>query len=185
MALTCKECGYPLKGHENSCPECGCPTEFNVNESYTTSPSKSKIIPSQTDNWVYSQYQNGIFRKWHFTCPNKDMASSYDTLNDILLLFNLIFRAIWSLFWPLAIIRIAYYIFVLIIGTINPIDTAIILILVQIVLILGCVFYALVNLIPKVMHKYWVPFHRTWRRINKRYWVNMHKAIESDNINII
>lgn len=179
MATPCKECGYPLNGTESSCPECGCPTEFEV------SSSNAQTKTTQTDNWDYSQYRSGIFSQWYFPCPDKDKADSYDTLNDILLLFNLLFRAVWSLFWPLALIWVVYYLFVLIVGASAPRDAAVIIVVTQIVLIFVSVYIAFANLIPKTMHKFWVPFHRTWRRINKRYWVNMHKAIESDNVNIV
>ena len=170
MANSCPECGYPLKGSEDKCPECG----FIINPQISNETM-------DVDNWDYSQYVGGLFSQWYFECPNSDEEESYNTLNDILLLGNLIFRALWSIAWPLCLLYLLYFGLLFICSQNSPILGVFLTILFY-----ACVILLLViKLIPMAVHKYWVPFHRTWRRINKRYWINMYKAIKSKNSNIL
>lgn len=49
--ISCKECGYPLKGDEQKCPECGAPIE--ARESSTQSIS-------QNADWANYFYECGV-----------------------------------------------------------------------------------------------------------------------------
>ena len=100
MAKICNECGYPLNGNEDICPECGNPICSNNSE-------------SQTDSWDYTQYRKGIFQQWYFKCKKKDENDSYDSLNDTLLLLNLVFRALWYIIWPIILLFIISSLFLL------------------------------------------------------------------------
>ena len=173
MAIICNECGFPLSGNENKCPKCGNPIHSNNSDS---------LLSPKTDNWDYTQYREGIFQHWYFKCKKKDEADSYGALNDTLLLFNLIFRAIWTVVWPLILIWIVCVLFSLSSSAAGiPYASYVIIILGIFITIFLLLFY----LIPNAIQKFWVPFHRTWRRINKRYWINIHKAIKENDINSI
>lgn len=163
MEKKCPECGYPLNGNEAECPECG----FIVNPQI----SNGSI---DIDKWDYSQYRKGLFSQWYFKCDNLKHAESYDSLNDVLLLFNLIFRILWWIAWPIILIFILFAAFSLAIG--------------HIAIFLGTITSIIVAIcftIPNAIHKFIVPLHRTWRRINKRYWISMDKAVKNNNPNIL
>ena len=51
MAKICNECGYPLRGNESMCPECGCPMEQTASQS--TSQSKENQKPQQNVTHIY------------------------------------------------------------------------------------------------------------------------------------
>lgn len=182
MTNQCKQCGYPLKGSETTCPECGCSIET------TSSINTTSSILITNDNWNYNQYRTGIFRQWYFKNSNNNESDSYDTLNDFLLLFNLIFRMIWSMFWPIALICLFTWIILITLTSDSAFmtsDNVMFMQIAQFAVIIGCIILFFVKLIPNAIYKYWVPFHRTWRRLNKRYWINIHRAIETNSINVI
>lgn len=53
MSTPCKECGYPLKGNETACPECGVQ---NIPEE--VKPSEEEINPSQKESEENSQSES-------------------------------------------------------------------------------------------------------------------------------
>ena len=66
MAKICKECGYPLQGHETICPECGCPVEQRPSISTQTSQENQQETiekyasgPVKTD-WAQYFYECGV-----------------------------------------------------------------------------------------------------------------------------
>ena len=172
---SCPECGYPLNDNENKCPECGYP--LLNNEPNNSNSSNSSAL---YDDWDYEQYRKGLFKQWYFKCEKNNQADSYDSLNDVLLLFNLAFRALWSIIWPCALI----FLFTLgcVMATQQQIGMEINALIFAIMGIIFGVMVFFAILIPNAIRKYWVPFHRTWRRINKRYWISMHKAINTNTL---
>ena len=179
----CSQCGFPLKGNEEICPECGLKL-FNEQTFNTTTIEDDTINHrtdnKQTDDWDYSQYKGGVFSYWLFKCPTAKYKDSYDSLNDTLLLGNLACRIIWHTFWP-------YFLICLVNILMTPIYADLGQACVIITSLLAFIFliYCLIIRLPKAIGKYWVPLHRTWRRINKRYWLNMYKAVKNNNINSI
>lgn len=186
MSTPCKECGYPLNGTETSCPECGCPVELSSDDILQSAAAPDRHF---VDDWDYTQYRKGLFQQWYFECIEEDRAESYDALNDVLLMLNLIFRAVWYLAWRMALVGLVFFIiYGALFAAMAQSDSSegmIVLggILAFILILIG--LYIFFTLIAKVIHKYWVPFHRTWRRINKRYWISMHKAVKTNNPNTI
>lgn len=175
MALTaCPECGNPLKGNEQTCPECG------------------NLIPKEEaelhyyDDIDYSNYHSdfiGGFNLLYFEAEYEDEKDSYDSWNDFCLFWNLLWRIILFTLLPIFIIAILVVLFIFT-------DLKYSLGLKGAMPILCVIGGILVIISPFVffriaMRKYWLPLHRTWRRINKRYWINMYKGVKHNNVDIL
>ena len=164
----CDECGYSLSGAEKVCPECGNPLE-DVNIEY--------------DDYDYSKFYNCSWwlRPFHFSSEKDSEKENFDQLNDIYLLGAIIFRMILKAL----IVIVVYYISSLILNIIliNA-DATSLLPFVNMIIGIG-VIIAVIYCLLKGLAKYWVPCHRTFRRINKRYWMAMYKSIKNNTINNI
>ena len=126
-----------------------------------------------------------LFGPWHLTCKNNEDKESYAVINNIFYLFNLIFKCqfytfLWSFFKGLPFLLL--YVVASFLGmycirftwdyTIYYIVTHLIGILFFVLI----VFMVILNCcgLGQALHRYWPSLHRTWRRINKRYWKSMH-----------
>lgn len=170
--IKCTECGTVVLEGTKECPNCGCPLQ-NVNET----------ISIGCDDYDYSQFYNcpWILRPWRFSCEKASEKENFDQLNDICLLSAIGFRMV-----------LRGLIMVIIVAVLNGALSA--------MLLQGGLYYANLLTSPlisvgafilffyyllKGVKEYWVPFHRTFRRINKRYWMSMHKAVKDNAINNI
>ena len=126
-----------------------------------------------------------LFGPWHLTCKNNEDKEAYAVINNIFYLFNLIFKCqfytfLWSFFKGLPFLLL--YVVASFLGmycirftwdyTIYYIVTHLIGILFFVLI----VFMVILNCcgLGQALHRYWPSLHRTWRRINKRYWKSMH-----------
>ncbi len=135
-----------------------------------------------------------LFGPWYLTCRDKKNQEEYDTINNIFYFFNLIFKIVayplvWFIFkawwiilgfWLLFGIN-AFIVSRVIEGDIKfEQDTIIALsvlytIIVYIIYIAIGVFVCIIDAcaIGKALHRYWPQLHKTFRRLNKRYWKAM------------
>ena len=121
---------------------------------------------------------------WHLTCKNNADKESYAVINNIFYLFNLLFKCqfytfLWTFFKGLPFLLL--YVVASFLGmycirftwdyTIYYIVTHLIGILFFVLI----VFMVILNCcgLGQALHRYWPSLHRTWRRINKRYWKSM------------
>ena len=126
-----------------------------------------------------------LFGPWHLTCKNNEDKESYAVINNIFYLFNLLFKCqfytfLWTFFKGLPFLLL--YVVASFLGmycirftwdyTIYYIVTHLIGILFFVLI----VFMVILNCcgLGQALHRYWPSLHRTWRRINKRYWKSMH-----------
>ncbi len=125
-----------------------------------------------------------LFGPWHLTCKNNAEKEEYAVINNIFYLFNLIFKcqlyaSLYTFIKGLPFILL-YIVVALLGGYIlrTTWDDTIITIVTG---LLGFLYFALIVFmvilnccgIGRALHRYWPSFHRTWRRINKRYWKSM------------
>lgn len=131
---------------------------------------------------------------WYLTCRDKKNQEEYDVINNIFYFFNLIFKIIaYSLVW--SILKAWWLIlgFLLLFG-INAFiisrviegdihieqDTIIALAIPYNIIIFAiCLAFGIFACIVeacamgKALHRYWPQLHKTFRRLNKRYWKAM------------
>ena len=168
--------------------------DFNENGQY------SPISPSSwlfTDPWPLKNYPRKAFEKkhpflgwlfgpWYLTCKNESEKEEYAVINNIFYFFNLIFKtflyaALWAFFKGI-VVFLAYLVFAfcfismgLGIGSItdNRIGASMPFVIFSAILFYVILFFFIILDccgIGKALHRYWPSIHRTWRRINKRYW---------------
>lgn len=128
-----------------------------------------------------------LFGPWHLTCKNNEDKETYAVINNFFYLFNLISKCqfyafLWAFFkgLPFFLLYVIasflswyclcnmweyYFIFRFIFIYLIPIFFVV---LVVFMVILNCCG------LGRALHRYWPSLHRTWRRINKRYWKAMH-----------
>ena len=189
---SCPNCGCP---NDNWNPK----QEEQVQESTTTYNEEdfnengqySPISPSSwlfTDPWPLKNYPRKAFEKkhpflgwlfgpWYLTCKNESEKEEYAVINNIFYFFKLI----WAFFKGI-IVFIAYLMFYIIfaMGLANNHNTGglIVLGIFVAIMLYGILIYFIVLDccgMGKALHRYWPSIHRTWRRINKRYWNAMKK----------
>lgn len=170
---------------------------FNEKEPYSPFKSDSWFF---RDPWPMYNYPKGALYKkyplidwllgpWYLTCRNEKDQEEYDIINNIFYFFNLIFKIIayalvWSLFkiwWLILGLIILSAIKGFIINSIlqslmNPnlqatLATTIGIIAI-VVFIAALVFSLIVEscAMGKAFHRYWPQLHKTFRKLNKRYW---------------
>lgn len=167
--IKCTECGTVVLEGTKECPNCGCPLQ-NVNE----------MISIGCDDYDYSQFYTGILRAWHFSCSQPSEKESYDALNDFFLMCNLIFRIILRS----ALIPLLVYICGLVLAALLSTEVPMMaLFTTPLFAIIAFVLFFIFA--GKAIREYWVPLHRTFRRMNKRYWIAMDKAVKDNTINNI
>lgn len=201
---SCPNCGCPNDNWKPKQEEqtqepitTGDEEDFNENGQY------SPISPSSwlfTDPWPLRNYPRKAFEKehpfsgwlfgpWYLTCKNESEKEEYAVINNIFYFFNLIFKTflyatLWAFFKGIVVL-VAYLMFVLIFtlmgfGMANNNSTGGLIVLGGFTVIM---FYAILIYfivldccgMGKALHRYWPSIHRTWRRINNRYWNAMKK----------
>ena len=170
--------------------------DFNENGQYSPFSPTSWFF---ADPWPLKNYPRKAFEKkhpflgwlfgpWYLTCKNESEKEEYAVINNIFYFFNLIFKTflyatLWAFFKGI-VVFIAYLIFYMIfakgIANNDNISTAEIILFGFFVAIMtyGILIYFIVLDccgMGKALHRYWPSIHRTWRRINKRYWNAMKK----------
>ena len=125
-----------------------------------------------------------LFGPWYLTCKSKAEKEEYAVINNIFYFFNLIFKTwayaiLWSFFKGFLFVVLFYLaqiFFAYVAFHSNSAGTAGFLsILMLIVFIPLGILLLIIQAcgIGKSLHRYWPSIHRTWRRINKRYWKDM------------
>ena len=170
--------------------------DFNENGQYSPFSPTSWFF---ADPWPLKNYPRKAFEKkhpflgwlfgpWYLTYKNESEKEEYAVINNIFYFFNLIFKTflyavLWAFFKGI-VVFIAYLIFYMIfakgIANNDNISTAEIILFGFFVAIMayGILIYFIVLDccgMGKALHRYWPSIHRTWRRINKRYWNAMKK----------
>lgn len=172
MAIKCEECGIVIPNDAKECPNCGCPVQ-GVNNT----------INVNYDDYDYSKFYSchWILRPWYFSSNKDSEKENFDQLNDICLLSVIGLRIVLRAFLIAIVIQIANGLLssMLLQGGLHYVS------IVVTPLIGAVAFIAFIYYTLKGVEKYWVPFHRTFRRINKRYWISMHKAAKDNTISNI
>ncbi len=163
-----------------------CEDDFNEGGQYSPFSSTSWFF---TTPWPLSNYPERkmfekahpfwgwLFGPWYLTCKSKDEKEEYSVINNIFYFFNLIFKTwayaiLWAFFKGFLFLLLLYLVqFLAFVGLgwmgflammfVIVIPLGILLLIIQ-----ACA-------IGKALHRYWPSIHRTWRRINKRYWKAM------------
>ena len=205
--IVCPKCGKVLEAGVATCPNCGCPIEnldFNESKSQST-------ISSDSDSWILktpyplSKYPNkGDFAKAHpllelllvfpFSLHIVNQSSEdkeyTNSANNILCLFALfaklgVYGSCWILckFWWLILLLIVSIIG-LSISVYDSDDTAVtvfyILWVVAVLLLVLAGFFGWIA----AQSRYLPRIIKTYRRIRKRHWMSIHKAIQNNDIDI-
>ncbi|MCI6106735.1 MAG: hypothetical protein SOY92_04645 [Prevotella sp.] len=125
-----------------------------------------------------------LFGPWYLTCKNESEKEEYAVINNIFYFFNLIFKtflyaAIWAFFKGI-VVFMAYLMFALIfalrgleMANNNSTDGLIVLgVFSAIMFYVAIIYFIILDCcgMGKALHRYWPSLHRTWRRLNKRYW---------------
>ena len=197
--IVCPECGKVLEAGVATCPNCGCPIEnFDFNESKSQS-----TISSDSDSWILktpyplSKYPNkGDFAKaypllelllifpfsWHIVNQSSEDKEYTNSANNILCLFALfakfgVYGSCWILckFWWLILLLIVSFI-----GLSNDLDGFIVLIVPLVPLLVLAGFFSWMA----AQSRYLPRIIKTYRRIRKRHWMSIHKAIQNNDIDI-
>lgn len=202
---SCPNCGCPNDSwkpkQEENPKESTMSNQTDDDEDFNENGQYSPISPSAwlfTDPWPLRNYPRKAFEKehpflgwlfgpWYLTCKKESEKEEYAVINNIFYFFNLIFKsflyaAIWAFFKGI-VVFIAYLIFYMIFAkgiANNDNITAEIILFGFFVAIMtyGILIYFIVLDccgMGKALHRYWPSIHRTWRRINKRYWNAMKK----------
>lgn len=166
--------------------------DFNENGQYSPFSPTSWFF---ADPWPLRNYPRKAFEKehpflgwlfgpWYLTCKKESEKEEYAVINNIFYFFNLIFKsflyaAIWAFFKGI-VVFVAYLMFAIIFalmgfGMANNNSTGGLIVLGGFTVIM---FYAILIYfivldccgMGKALHRYWPSIHKTWRRINKRYW---------------
>lgn len=157
--------------------------EQDFNESHRYSPF-SQDSWFKREPWPLRNYPRRVLAErhrfwgwlldpWHLTCRNEENKEAYDTINNIFYLCNLIFKVslyacLFAFFKMIGLFMLL--IVIVLLGAILDDYTG--------VVIIASVCYIVVAIplccgLCNALHRYWPSFHKTWRRLNKRYWKEM------------
>ena len=210
MAKICNECGYPLNGNEDKCPECGnplktTPKSYNPDMDYNETKGYS---PFKANAWIFStpsilkKFPRGhfalkhpfwgwLFGPWHISPYNLEDTEYINVVNNIFYLLNQIFKfvlyaLIWVLFktWFILLIGLAGGVLFTTFGAINY-NNALTTIGI-IVLGLTYIFSGIMLISGTLasLSRYSSPIIRSFRRICKRHWISMYKAVKNNNLDL-
>lgn len=198
---SCPNCGCP---NDNWKPKQETNESSSLEEDFNENGQYSPISPSSwlfTDPWPLRNYPRKAFEKkhpflgwlfgpWYLTCKNESEKEEYAVINNIFYFFNLIFKTflyatLWAFFKGIVVFTV-YLIFALcfismgagITYATNYVSVSITFALFAAILFYIVLFYFIILDccgMGKALHRYWPSIHRTWRRINKRYWDAMKK----------
>lgn len=198
MLINCPECGHPING-ENTCPACGFPmgNQSNQSEFNETKP----YSPLSKDAWIFktpfplNKYPRGVFGKKHPFCGwffgpfhivNKGGEDSeyYNVINNILYICNLVckFNVYVALWWFL---KLWWFVLLEILIVVLccearfeelAVAIAFVCLLCEVLVFFCGMLAAISRYVPAII--------RTFRRIFKRHWISMYKAVKTDNLNL-
>lgn len=202
---SCPNCGCPndsWKPKQEEKPQestmsnqTGYEEDFNENGQYSPFSPTSWFF---ADPWPLKNYPRKVFEKkhpflgwlfgpWYLTCKNESEKEEYAVINNIFYFFNLIFKTnVYAILWAFfkgitAFIGVLFFILLLTlmglgIGYSNA-SGELFAALGGFSAILFCGILIVLECcgMGKAIHRYWPSIHRTWRRINKRYWDAMKK----------
>lgn len=153
----------------------------HVTPSFTDIPPLSGSTPHCTFRFHARRW---LFGPWYLTCKNESEKEEYAVINNIFYFFNLIFKtflyaAIWAFFKGI-VVFMAYLMFAIIFaiigwGMANNNSTGgliVIGVFTAIMFYVAIIYFIILDCcgMGKALHRYWPSLHRTWRRLNKRYW---------------
>lgn len=193
---SCPNCGCPndnWKPKQEEQVHETTPTDYE--EDFNENGQYSPISPSSwlfTDPWPLRNYPRKAFEKehpflgwlfgpWYLTCKNESEKEEYAVINNIFYFFNLIFKTIvyanlWAFFKGVVVVCLTYILLLpLVAGVANSNSTSDWIAaggFVVVLLYVSLFFCFILECcgIGKALHRYWPSLHRTWRRLNKRYW---------------
>lgn len=201
---SCPNCGCPNDNwkpkQEEQAQESTVSNQVDYEEDFNENGQYSPVSPSSwlfTDPWPLKNYPRKAFEKehpflgwllgpWHLTCKNEGEKEEYAVINNIFYLFNLIFKTnIYAFLWAFFKGIIVFLMSVLLIPIIGAVmannnSTGGLMMFggFTVILFYGMLIFFIVLEccgMGKALHRYWPSIHRTWRRINKRYWDAMKK----------
>ena len=201
--IVCPECGTPITDGVATCPNCGCPIEnfdFNESKSRATISSDSRILNAP---YPLSKYPNvGDFAKAHprlellFVLPlhivnqNPEDKEYTDSANNILCLFALfakfgLYGWAWFFctFWWLILVFIMVYI-VLSISIVYDVVPLLVLSSILLFVYVLLLVYGIICAWMAAQSRYLPRIIKTYRRIRKRHWMSIYKAIQNNDIDI-
>ena len=125
------------------------------------------------------------FGPWHLTCKSNEDKEEYAVINNFFYLGNLILKCqlytfLWTVFKGLPFILL--YVVASWLGMYSirgTWDYTFYITVVSLISIFFCILVVFMIILHfcglgRALHRYWPSIHRTWRRINKRYWKSMH-----------
>lgn len=213
---SCPECGCPI-GDEKVCPDCGCPIETSASSESKDKPTTSNyneeeepFTPFSPTSWFFRTppflnkfpqrgdyakahpFLGWVFNQWHVSYRGNGNRAAFDTLNNIFLLCNLIFKTIlysiawgfFKMFWW----NVAFVVTLIVGGMVaRTSETAlnIFSILTIILYAVFCVFSALVFLCgcAESLRRYISPMYNTFMRICRRFSISITKSVRENNLN--
>lgn len=211
--MTCPECGCPI-GNDNVCPECGytvenaqptpgnedSPTTSNFNEEeepYTPfsptswvfrTPTYLNKYPERGDFAKAHPFLGWLFNPWHVSFKGNGNRAAFDSLNNIFLFFNLLWKTcaytfVWTflkLFWPVVIVAVVIFLLGMVFGPIFGAGSG--LVALVILIIPGLI----VNLcgLAVSLRRYISAIYDTYMRICKRFWMSVAKSVKENNLNV-
>lgn len=209
MERICNECGYPLNGNDKVCPECGnllnTPNtdsttvnyDNDYNETLHYSPLKENCWLFTTPSYLEScprgefasrhPFWGWLLGPWHIANENNEDKEYINVVNNIFYLLNQCFKA-W-LYVPVWIFLKSWYIFIIGFGGVifcAASGEEMLGILGIIILVLLYILGGILSIcgILASIQRYSSPIIRSFRRIRKRHWMSMYRAIKYNNLNL-
>ncbi len=179
-----------VNSREDDFNEGGQYSPFSSTSWFFTTPWPLSNYPERKMFEKAHPFLGWLFGPWYLTCKSKDEKEEYAVINNIFYFFNLIFKTwaygiLWTFFkgWFVELLLLfTIFIFGLIVygveqngseGSVYVVAFAAV-VEYAICLAYGIILLIIANCaIGKALHRYWPSIHRTWRRINKRYWKAM------------
>lgn len=178
-----------------------------IHDSYNEAVPYSPFSPRShffKDPWPLSKYPKGVFdvkhpflgylfAPWHITCKDERKRESYNAINNIFYLLNLIFKAfVYAWWWTFFKVFLPVLLFVVIVAILIWImaecrssEVNVILGVVMAICYIAIIIYVTILEfcgIGKALHRYWDDIYQTFMRLNKRYWIKMNKAMKTGSL---
>lgn len=153
---------------------------FSANSWYTRAPWPLNKYPRRAFAAEHP-FLGWLFDPWHLTCRDASKQEQYDTANNIFYMFNLYFKAnVYALcyaFFKVWWIFLLLFAVLFVLGTLAAQSYS--YASMAFIGIAGTIGYIVLAIVAGIawcwgmgqaLHRYWPSFHKTWRRVNKRYW---------------
>ena len=202
--LSCPTCGCPNdnceSSNENSQQQQDVQEQNVVGNSTDDFNEARRYSPFSSTSWFFKTpwplshyperktfdkahpFLGWLFGPWHLTCKSNEDKEEYAVINNIFYFFNLIFKCqfyagLWTLCRSLPFWLVYACLWALFIYCGPYYDTYTIWVSLLSFIYFAVVFFSFIIWcfgMGSALHRYWPSIHRTWRRINKRYWKSMH-----------